>query len=77
MAEYEPVRAAFTEGLTDDAFGNPEATSDAILKLIDANTPPLRLFLGKVAFPWASQVYAERLATWNEWKEVAEKAHGK
>jgi NAD(P)-dependent dehydrogenase (short-subunit alcohol dehydrogenase family) len=77
MKEYDDVRAAFNAGLTDDAFGVPEATTDAILKLVDANNPPLRLFLGKVALPWINQVYSERLKTWESWKEVAEKAHGK
>jgi NAD(P)-dependent dehydrogenase (short-subunit alcohol dehydrogenase family) len=77
MKEYENVKAAFQAGITEDTFGNPEATSDAILKLVDTANPPLRLFLGKVALPWVKQVYAERLATWEDWKEVSEKAHGK
>jgi NAD(P)-dependent dehydrogenase (short-subunit alcohol dehydrogenase family) len=77
MPEYEPVKAAFQAGLTEDSFGNPEATVDAVLKLVDSPKPPLRLFLGKVAYPFAKSVYAERLATWEEWKDVAEKAHGK
>jgi NAD(P)-dependent dehydrogenase (short-subunit alcohol dehydrogenase family) len=74
---YNDVKAAFQAGLTDDAFGVPEATSDAILKLVDSANPPLRLFLGKVALPWVKQVYADRLATWEEWGDVATAAHGK
>jgi NAD(P)-dependent dehydrogenase (short-subunit alcohol dehydrogenase family) len=77
MAEYEPVKEAFQAGLSDDAFGVPEATVDAVLKLVDSSTPPLRLFLGKVAFPWVKQVFQDRLATWEEWQEVATAAHGK
>lgn len=77
MEEYAPVRAAFQAGVTDDAFGVPEATTDAILKLVDSVNPPLRLFLGKVALPWVKQVYAQRLATWEEWDDVAVAAHGK
>jgi NAD(P)-dependent dehydrogenase (short-subunit alcohol dehydrogenase family) len=77
MKEYEPVRQAFNEGITDDTWGNPEATKDAILKLVDSPNPPLRLFLGKVALPWAKQVYTDRLATWEDWNEVAAAAHGK
>jgi NAD(P)-dependent dehydrogenase (short-subunit alcohol dehydrogenase family) len=76
MKEYDGVKAAFQEGLKDNSFGKPEATAEAILQLVDATTPPLRLFLGKVAYPWIQQVYADRLATWDAWKEVAEKAHG-
>jgi NAD(P)-dependent dehydrogenase (short-subunit alcohol dehydrogenase family) len=77
MQEYDGVKQAFQAGLTDDIFGVPEATVDAILKLVDAPQPPLRLFLGKVALPWIKQVYQERLATWEEWQDVAAAAHGK
>ena len=76
MPEYDKVKADFQAGLTDDAFGHPEATIEAVLQLIDSKTPPLRLFLGKVANPWVKQVYAGRLAEWDAWGEVATKAHG-
>jgi len=74
---YDGVRAAFAAGITEDTFGDPAATKDAILKLVDSPAPPMRLFLGKVALPWAKQVYEERLAIWEEWNEVAAAAHGK
>jgi short-subunit dehydrogenase len=77
MQEYDGVKQAFQAGLTEDIFGVPEATVDAILKLVDTPQPPLRLFLGKVALPWIKQVYQERLATWEEWQDVAAAAHGK
>ncbi|MEP6611235.1 MAG: SDR family NAD(P)-dependent oxidoreductase [Mucilaginibacter sp.] len=77
MDVYEPVREAFQAGLTDDIFGVPEATADAVLKLVDAENPPLRLFLGKMALPWVKQVYAGRIAEWEAWDEVASAAHGK
>jgi NAD(P)-dependent dehydrogenase (short-subunit alcohol dehydrogenase family) len=77
LPAYDGVKAAFQAGLVDDIFGIPEATSDAVLKLVDSVNPPLRLFLGKVAFPWAKQVYQERLSTWEAWESVAAAAHGK
>jgi len=77
LPEYEKVRADFQAGLTEDIFGIPEATSEAVLKLVDAEQPPLRLFLGKVALPWVKQVYEGRLAEWEQWKEVSDSAHGK
>lgn len=76
LAVYEGLKAAFAAGAEASSFGNPEATPAAILKLVDSANPPLRLFLGKVALPWAKQVYAERLATWEEWDAVAVAAHG-
>ena len=81
MSAYEPVKAAFQQGFEEASkagnFGEPEATAPAILQLVDSSNPPLRLFLGKVGLPWAKQLYAERLATWEEWAEIADTAHGK
>jgi NAD(P)-dependent dehydrogenase (short-subunit alcohol dehydrogenase family) len=74
---YDAVKAALQAGITDDFYGVPEATTGAVLKLVDAANPPLRLFLGKVALPWVKQVYSDRLATWEAWNEVASAAHGK
>lgn len=74
---YEKVKAAMQGGMQEENIGIPEATSEAILKLIDTPNPPLRLFLGKVALPWIKEVYAQRMATWEEWNDVAVKAHGK
>lgn len=76
LPEYEGVKQAFYAGLTPESTGQPEATAEAILKLVDTENPPLRLFLGKVGLPWVSQLYAERLATWEAWKDVANAAHG-
>jgi len=78
IKEYDPVKEAFSESLkAEGIFGDPEATKDAILKLVDSKNPPLRLFLGKMALPWAKQLYAERLSTWEAWEDVAAAAHGK
>jgi len=74
---YEKVKAAFQAGITEDSFGDPAATAEAIVQLVDSPNPPLRLFLGKVALPWVKEVYKQRLETWEQWKDVAEKAHGK
>lgn len=57
-------------------YGVPEATADTILKVIDAENPPSRIFLGKTALPWAKQVYADRIAQWEEVNDLSEAAHG-
>ena len=74
---YDGVKKAFRESSSADIYGKPEATVEAVLKLIDAENPPLRLFLGKVAYPWVKQVYESRLTEWETWKEVSAAAHGK
>ena len=75
---YNAVKAglATTEGLLPEDYGKPEATVPAILKLIDNQNPPLRLFLGKVGYQKTQRVYAEKLQTWKEWNEVSVEAHG-
>jgi NAD(P)-dependent dehydrogenase (short-subunit alcohol dehydrogenase family) len=75
---YDPIKKVLEAGFSDhDSFGIPEATTEAVLKLVDAENPPLRLILGKVGLPWIKQVYTERLASWDEWNDVAVAAHGK
>jgi len=56
--------------------GNPTSTSEAIFKVVDAEKPPLRVFLGRTPLATAEADYATRLATWREWQDVAEAAHG-
>ena len=73
---YAPLKEAFSNSLTPDSWGKPEATAAAILKLVDAVKPPLRLLLGKVAYPLVKQNYAQRFAEFDEWKDVAAAAHG-
>lgn len=77
MDVYAPLKAAVFAGFTDDIFGVPEATVQAMCKLVDSPKPPLRMFLGKIGLPVITQTYQNRLATWEEWKEVSFEAHGK
>ncbi|WP_254787098.1 hypothetical protein [Curtobacterium sp. MCBA15_001] len=56
--------------------GEPSATRSAILKIVDADESPLRVFFGKAPLGIAEQDYESRLATWREWQPVAEEAHG-
>ncbi|WP_326984255.1 SDR family NAD(P)-dependent oxidoreductase [Chryseobacterium sp. MYb264] len=75
---YDALKSSLgeAEGLLPEDYGKPEATVPAILKLIDSENPPLRLFLGKVGLRKTERVYAEKLQVWNDWKEVSEAAHG-
>lgn len=73
---YAPIKKAFSDGATPDTWGKPEATADAVLQLIDSKNPPLHFLLGKMAYPGVKQVYGERLAEFEQWKEVSADAHG-
>jgi len=56
--------------------GDPVATREAVLTLVDLEDPPLRVFFGKVPLGIAIADYESRLATWNEWQPLAVAAHG-
>jgi NAD(P)-dependent dehydrogenase (short-subunit alcohol dehydrogenase family) len=56
--------------------GDPAASSAAVLKVVDAEHPPLRIFLGDGPLAIATADYESRLATWREWAEVSVEAHG-
>ena len=56
--------------------GDPKATRDAILKVVDADEPPLRIFFGEAPLEIATEDYGSRLAEWNEWQPVSVEAQG-
>ena len=73
---YADMKAKMFERLKTSGRGDPEATPEAMFKLVDAEDPPLRLFLGTQNLPWVRGVYADRLATWEKWASVANSAQG-
>ena len=56
--------------------GNPEASAAALLKVVDAEKPPLRVFFGSTPLQTARADYEDRLRNWEEWQPVAELAQG-
>jgi NAD(P)-dependent dehydrogenase (short-subunit alcohol dehydrogenase family) len=56
--------------------GDPVATREAILQVVDAENPPLRIFFGEAPLAIATRDYESRLATWHEWDAVSKAAHG-
>lgn len=73
---YNDLKSRFVEGLKSIAQGDPEATPEAILKVVDAEQPPLRLFIGSHNLPEIREAYARRLKTWEEWETVSNAAQG-
>jgi NAD(P)-dependent dehydrogenase (short-subunit alcohol dehydrogenase family) len=72
---YAQVRAARSTSPAGTP-GDPAATRAAILKVVDADPPPLRVFFGSAPLAIATSDYESRLALWNEWQPVAVAAHG-
>ena len=52
------------------------ATRDAILQIVDAENPPLRIFFGDGPLAIATRDYESRLAAWQEWEPLSKAAHG-
>lgn len=73
---YTDFKARFAEGLRNMERGDPNATPEALFKVVDAEQPPLRFFLGSHNLPDVRAAYAERLATWEAWDDVARAAQG-
>lgn len=73
---YAGLRRRIFAGAADFEFGDPQATADAILKIVDAENPPLRFFVGPEGLPVARAAFASRLATWEAWEAVSNAAQG-
>jgi NAD(P)-dependent dehydrogenase (short-subunit alcohol dehydrogenase family) len=76
LAAYEPMHAQRAAGRGTTSQGKTDATGPAILAVVDADPPPLRVFFGAPPLQISKQRYAERLATWEEWKDVSLAAQG-
>jgi NAD(P)-dependent dehydrogenase (short-subunit alcohol dehydrogenase family) len=76
LEPYAEFRKQFLTRLAGVERGDPDATAEAVLKLVDADEPPLRLGLGTSILPRARAAYAERLATWEAWEDVSNAAMG-
>ncbi len=74
---YEDYKSHFFDQLKNMERGDPNATSEALFKMVDAENPPLRFFLGSHNLPWVRKAYAERIATWEAWEAVSSEAQGK
>ncbi len=76
MEVYEGFRKQVMANLVNAERGDPQATPDAILKIVDAENPPLRVAVGSTLLPRARAVYADRIATWEAWQDVSNAAQG-
>lgn len=56
--------------------GDPRASAAALLAVVDAPVPPLRVFFGEVSLGIATADYEQRLATWRAWEHVSHLAQG-
>jgi NAD(P)-dependent dehydrogenase (short-subunit alcohol dehydrogenase family) len=76
MTAYDGARAAIAGVRGKYAPGDPLATGPAILKVVDAKDPPLRIFFGSSGLPMTRAEYAGRIETWEKWNDVSLEAQG-
>jgi NAD(P)-dependent dehydrogenase (short-subunit alcohol dehydrogenase family) len=77
LPAYEPVREANQKRMKGNGpRGVPEATGTVVLKLVDMEEPPLRIFFGSYANKLIHVEYAKRLAEWDKYDSLSVEAHG-
>ncbi|MGY1810375.1 SDR family oxidoreductase [Blastococcus sp. SYSU D00669] len=70
------VKAAEQRRARVAGTGDPTASAAAVLAVVDAEDPPLRIFLGGTPLRIATADYESRLAEWRAWEDVAVAAAG-
>jgi NAD(P)-dependent dehydrogenase (short-subunit alcohol dehydrogenase family) len=76
LSAYDGARARIAAFRSGNTPGNPDATGAAILKVVDAAEPPLRIFFGSIGLPMTRAEYDRRIDTWELWNEVSVEAQG-
>ncbi len=76
LAPYAELRKRVHQRLTNLDLGDPKATAEAVLQVVDAEEPPLRCFFGADAFGIVRPDYESRIANWEEWDWLAKESHG-
>ena len=72
LAVYDKMRADLPDGSVGQ--GDPQATGQAILAVVDASEPPLRILFGEPPTRVVKAVYEEKLSTWERWGHVSRQA---
>jgi NAD(P)-dependent dehydrogenase (short-subunit alcohol dehydrogenase family) len=76
LPAYDAARAAIASFRSSNVPGDPDATGAAILKIVDAEKPPLRVFFGSGGLPMTKAEYARRIETWEQWNDLSVAAQG-
>lgn len=77
--QYDSVRAKMAERskkLPANFNGNPAGVGPAILQIVDADDPPLRVLFGLMPTVVIPGVYEQRLKLWKQWESVSLLANG-
>lgn len=71
---YDDIRQAMAERRGSASYGDPAAAGPALLQIVDADNPPLRVLFGAQPIELVKHLYAQRLQTWADWEPVSRAA---
>ncbi|WP_413804411.1 SDR family NAD(P)-dependent oxidoreductase [Streptomyces sp. OE57] len=69
ISAYEEIRKVLAAASRVSEQGDPARVGPALLKIVDAENPPLRVFFGPAPHQTAKRAYSERLKTWAAWAD--------
>ncbi|MGP3961400.1 SDR family NAD(P)-dependent oxidoreductase [Nonomuraea sp. 3N208] len=76
LPEYDGVREAAAARRSAQPPGSPDAAAGALLEVVDADEPPLRVLFGAAAPGIVTGIYERRLTEWKQWERLAHEAQG-
>ncbi|MGW4894339.1 SDR family NAD(P)-dependent oxidoreductase [Kitasatospora sp. NPDC004240] len=72
---YAPLRAELEKQWAEGSIDSePRLAAEALIKLVDAEEPPLRLLLGSMVYDLAFDLAKQRMSTWAGWEETSRAA---
>jgi NAD(P)-dependent dehydrogenase (short-subunit alcohol dehydrogenase family) len=76
ISAYDAARERRAQQRQGQSAGDPTASARALLEIVDAEEPPLRVFFGSTPIQVAKADYASRIENWEKWQHTAELAQG-
>jgi NAD(P)-dependent dehydrogenase (short-subunit alcohol dehydrogenase family) len=73
---YDHVRDAIAARFGDARYADPADAGAALLHIVDAENPPLRVLFGTEPIEIIDPLYAQRMQTWVDWEHVSRIAQG-
>ncbi|WP_280295668.1 SDR family NAD(P)-dependent oxidoreductase [Nocardia abscessus] len=74
LPAYDSFREAVQASFATNPSPDPAGVGPALLKVVDADTPPSRIFFGTFPLQVVPQLYADRVKGWQEWAELSAEA---
>ncbi|TDD06118.1 SDR family NAD(P)-dependent oxidoreductase [Nonomuraea deserti] len=73
---YDGLRQRLGALVKHQPAGDPATAAQTLLKIVDLDNPPLRVFFGPMGHQMVPQAYAARLKSWADWEHLSMEAHG-